>query len=226
MQSFQVNIKEYLFQKLKQINLLSQKRASTSLLWKHFSKTLTCSQQNGLVFSRLDFSLLHWLWAHHIQVSAQIFYPECRLFYLFQNVSPPQKVLYPKYPLCKPHANNLIKITLPSQEIIQVGSNKTNKFRKPQQGRREQQYALAFLIVTKLSGFEWKCKTAFKEAYLYNIGQSGQAVSIPWIFNLYSRTKSFNRYLAAAIYLILTKSSKFSLICRLLCSNSIVKNIL
>lgn len=142
MQSFQVNIKEYLFQKPKQINLLSQKRTSTSLLWKHFSKTWTCSQQNGLVFSRLDFSLLHWLCAHHIQVSAQIFYAECRLFCLFQNVSPPQKVLYLKYSICKPHANNLIKITLSSQEIIQVGSNETNKFRKPQQGRREQQYYL------------------------------------------------------------------------------------
>lgn len=82
----------------------SQKRASTSLPWRHFSKTWTSSQQKDLGFSRLGSRLLHWLWAYHIQLSAQIFYPDCRLFCLFQDFSPPQKVLHPKHSPCKPHA--------------------------------------------------------------------------------------------------------------------------
>lgn len=172
----------------------SQKRTSIRLLWRHSSKTWTSSQQKDLGFSRLGSRLLQWLWAYHMQLSAQIFYPDCRLFCLFQDFSPLKKVLHPEHSPCKPHAvNNLIQITLFSQETIQVGSNETNNFRKPQQGRRKQQYVLSLLTVTKQSG---NVRRTFKEAYFCNTGQSGQATSIPWIFQLYWRAKSLNNLLS------------------------------
>lgn len=110
MQSFQVNTEDDLFQKSKQVTPFHPGKGKYKPAMKATSvksEPATNKRTRGkaqLRFSKLGFSLFHWLWAHHIQLSAQIFHPDCRLFCLFQDFSPFKKVLHPEHPPCKPHA--------------------------------------------------------------------------------------------------------------------------
>lgn len=171
MQSFQVNTEDDLFQKSKQVTPFHPGKGKYKPAMKATSvksEPATSKRTRGkaqLRFSRLGFRLFHWLWAHHIQLSAQIFHPDCRPFCLFQDFSPFKKVLHPEHPPCKPHAVRIWSkpLTLSLLRDYPDWLQWNQQLRKAITGK-EETAVCTWTCTPDSCKTQWKCEKAFQRA--------------------------------------------------------------